>query len=120
MMLLEIEKSMTFLQKIEDPVLAILLMCLISAIVALWKKMANRTRQYSDLIKAKDEEIKSLNGILREDEVANRELLTELKNSLDRFLESDKSNTEIIRRGNELLIQLIVKIENTLQDGRNK
>jgi len=99
------------LEQISNPILALLLLFLFVVIGALAKA-------YHEMQKSKNTEVKELNTILMEVRESDKEMLTELKNTISRYAENErnhmetaKTTTEVLRRNNEMLMQLLVKIE---------
>lgn len=90
------------INKIADPVLAILLFFLGAVIYFLYKANERKSR-----------EIKEFNKVILDISLSDKEVITQLKNTVDRFIEVEKEQTEaarasieMLRRNNELLIQI--------------
>ncbi len=130
---IEIEKGISLFEKITNPILAILLFALCSAIILLYRNnltkdktiltiQTDKSAELKALQLSKDVEVKELNSILLEVRESDKEMLVELKNVISRFIETEKAHSEmeragseILKRNNDLLIQIISKIEYSLK-----
>jgi hypothetical protein len=111
-----IETGTHLLEKISNPILAILLFFLLASIYLLYRGNNDKTKSIEDVRAKKDAEIKELNKVLLEVRESDKEMLTELKNVISRFVEVEKERVdasrsayETLKRNNELLMQLVVK-----------
>ena len=117
-----ISTGASLFERISNPILAILLFLLFGVIYMLFKSNNDKTKRIESIQLGKETEIKELNKILLEVRASDIEMLTELKNIISHYIEVEKISTEnansraeILRRNNELLIQLAAKIEYSIK-----
>jgi biopolymer transport protein ExbB/TolQ len=106
------------LNKIADPILALLILCLFGVIYMVYKSNMRKQDKLDKLQASKEAEIKELNKILLEVRESDKEMILELKNSFIRYIEAEKEHAEnsklcheALKRNNELIMQTMVKVE---------
>lgn len=118
----EIDKSFGLLDKIADPVLALLLLSLGSGVFALWRQIQNKNQQITklydekftilrELQKERSEEVESLNANLLSISTSNQALIIEFKGIIKEFTERTKESTDLHRRNSDVLSQLGTKVD---------
>lgn len=117
-----INTGASLFERISNPILAILLFLLFGVIYMLFKSNNDKTKRIEAIQLGKETEIKELNKILIEVRASDIEMLTELKNIISHYIEVEKINTdnvktssELLRRNNEILIQLVAKVEYSIK-----
>lgn len=113
-----INKVIGLLESLGNPILAILLLSLFGFIYMLYRSNNNKSKRIETIQESKDKEVKELNKILLEVRESDKEMLVELKNTISRHIQveqehsrNEKNNAEMLKRNNELLIQLLAKLD---------
>jgi hypothetical protein len=106
------------LNKIADPILALLILGAGVVVFMLFKSNKYKQAYIEKLHDLKATEVKELNKILLDVRQSDTEMLVNLENSIDKWIdtqreynEAQKAISENLRRNNELLMQLIAKVD---------
>lgn len=116
-----VESGVGILKQISivDPILALLLLVLLSIVIFLYRKLDNKEKDIKELQKSKEDEVKELNKILLNVREQDKEMLTELKNLITKFIETEKEQvsaskeaSDKMTRNGEYLLQILAKTGN--------
>jgi len=104
-------KGLSAFEKIQNPILIILLVVLITISIIVYRYFTALMKEYKATIIQKELEIQSLNRVLQEVRASDAAMIIELKNTLVRFSESDKEHNIKLENTSSLLHQLVTKID---------
>lgn len=99
----------SLLEKLSNPILAILLFVLATAIIILYRSYSAKDKSLSDLQAVKEKEVKELYNIIISLKDSDKEMLTELKTTLQTHMNSERTMSEEVRKLGDLVMQLITK-----------
>jgi hypothetical protein len=115
-----VKESVNQFERITNPILALLIIILLMAIIAMYRYF-NRTIDKKDvIIGVKDAAIEKLNGVLQEVRHSDAILISELTNTLKQFTDIDKHYTDKLGTNNDLIQQLITKVDIMLKLYKNE
>lgn len=107
-------------ERITNPILVILLLVFITIIFFGAKYFINVIREKDKIIALKDEENKKYTNTILDINKTDSSLVAELKTTLDKLIEADKSYASKIGLSNDLLQQLIAKTDLLISKLYNK
>jgi len=115
MLMNEISTATKFIERLENPILAILLIVLLALVYILFRMIIN-------IYASKEKEVKELNKILLEVRESDKAMLMELKSTIEKYIDVEKRHSklecqsyEILKKNNEMISKLYVKIENFIK-----
>jgi hypothetical protein len=106
-----LRNSYSAFEKIANPILVILLVVLLSGIYFIYSYFSKVIAEYKRSVEEKDKRIQEQHNLLVDVRTSDAKLIAEFKNTLEKFIDSDKEYSSRLNINNELLQQLLVKVD---------
>lgn len=105
------QRGVDAFEKITNPILIILLLVLISVIVLMWKFFRQSLKEKDVLIKEKETQVAAYINSIMDINKSDASLIADLRVTLEKLTEADKNYASKLGLNNDLLQQLIAKID---------
>lgn len=106
-----VKEGVSTFERIENPILVLLIVVLILGIIFMYKYFTKLAVTLQTTIAQKDEKITGLNNVLIEVRSSDAAMIVEFKNTLEKFVDTDTEYSDKLGDNNDLLQQLIIKID---------
>lgn len=109
------QKGIDAFEKITNPILILLLLVLIGIIILIWKYFRQALKDKDALIKEKEVQMISYINAIMDINKADARLIADLRSTLEKLTDADKIYASKLGVSNDLLQQLIAKIDSLLK-----
>lgn len=109
------QKGIDAFEKITNPILILLLLVLIGIIILIWKYFRQALKDKDSIIKEKEIQMIAYINAIMDINKADASLIADLRSTLEKLTDADKAYASKLGVNNDLLQQLIAKIDSLLK-----